>query len=163
MPGIGRGVRLTWRPVLLALVPLAGCTPLGLWLYEDPRVAVSKVSLATVRSGDSVRVALAVDNRNDYTVEATRVEVALRLDGVPIGRLARDTVVPLAEEEISLVAVPLELAEGATSARLERLYAGTHRYSVEGAAEFRTPVGVRMVPFREEGAMTFGSPAATGE
>ncbi|MBA3660039.1 MAG: LEA type 2 family protein [Gemmatimonadales bacterium] len=143
-----------WIPGVIVL--LGGCTPLGLWMYEDPRIAVSRVSVARVRAGDSVRVALAVDNRNDYTVEATRVEVALRVDGMPIGSLAYDTLVPLPEEVVSLVAVPLRLGAASTDGRLRRIAPGTHQYQVEGRAEFRTPIGVRHVAFQEEGAMTFG-------
>lgn len=148
-----RSVLLVW----LSAAVLAACTPLGLWMYEDPHVAVSRVSVARARAGRSVRVALAVDNRNDYAVEATHVEIALRVDGEPVGQLVTDTLVALPEAVVSLVAVPLRLTGSSGKNRAAPAYRGTHQYRVEGRAEFRTPIGIRRVVFQEAGAMQFGA------
>ena len=77
-----KSMRAAW------LVLLGSCTPLGLWMYEDPVVTVARVTLEVREkptAASPVVVALAVDNRNDYPLSATRMEVWLRLDGVPIG------------------------------------------------------------------------------
>jgi LEA14-like dessication related protein len=146
-------VRAAW------LVLLGSCTPLGLWIYEDPVVTVSRVTLELrgIQSSTSpVVVALAVHNRNDYPLSTTRMEVSLRLDGIPIGRLRQDSTLPVPMEGVSTVALPLALEKRATPSHLRTLDPGSHRYAVSGRATFRTPIGTRKVRFAEEGDMIFG-------
>jgi LEA14-like dessication related protein len=140
------------------VVLLAGCTPLGLWIYEDPVVTVHRVTLQVgdARQASPVTVALAVENRNDYPISAERVEMSLRMDGVPIGRLAQDRKVPVATDTISMVAMPLALEKHATAGQLEALGSGTHLFAVRGKATFSTPIGTREVRFAQEGSMVFG-------
>jgi LEA14-like dessication related protein len=139
---------------------MCGCTPLGLWLYEEPVVTVSRVTIElkeSRRTGTSpVVVALAVDNRNTYALSAERVQLALRLDGVPLGRVDRDSTVPVAMATVATVALTLPVEKQTTQERLTALGSGTHTFAVEGTATFRTPFGTREVRFEQEGAMTFG-------
>ncbi len=144
----------------ICLVLLGACTPLGLWIYEDPIVSVSRVTLELRKPqsslGSPVVVALAVHNRNDYPLSTSRVEVSLRLDGVPIGRLKQDSTVSVATDAISTVALPLRVEKQVTASRLQTLYGGSHKFVVSGRATFETPVGTRKVRFAEEGEMIFG-------
>jgi LEA14-like dessication related protein len=139
---------------------LGSCTPLGLWIYEDPVVTVSRVTLQVQEprpvAGSPVVVALDVHNRNDFPLSSTRMEVSLRLDGVPIGRIKQDSTVSVATDAISTVALPLKLEKHATTSRLQALDTGTHRFAVSGRATFKTPIGTRKVSFAEEGEMIFG-------
>ena len=138
---------------------LGGCTPLGLWLYEDPVVTVSQITLQLSRSQlarSPVTVALALQNHNDYPLSTERVELSLRLDGVPIGQLNRDSTVPVATDTVSTVALPLALARRATPEHLRALGSGTHTFAVRGRATFQTPIGTRKVRFAQEGSMIFG-------
>ena len=144
------------------LVLLGACTPLGLWIYEDPVVTVSRVTLQ-LRGPSSkapVVVALSVHNRNDYALSTTRMEVSLRLDGIPIGRLRQDSTLPVPMEGVTTVALPLVLEKRATASHL-RNYAGRHRFAVSGRATFETPIGTRRVRFEEEGDMVFGARAGS--
>lgn len=146
-------IRATW------LVLLGSCTPLGFWIYEDPVVTVSRVTLELreARSSTSpVVVALAVHNRNDYPLSTTRMEISLRLDGIPIGRLRQDSTLPVPMEGVSTVALPLALEKRATPSHLRTLDTGSHRFAVSGRATFQTPIGMRRVRFAEEGEMIFG-------
>jgi len=148
-------------PLLGALLVL-GCTPLGLWLYEDPQVTVARISVQTGGSRPSpspVVVALAMRNANDYPLSAERVELVLRLDGIPIGQLKRDSSVAVAKETVSTVALPLAVAKHATRERLKALASGTRTFAVRGRATFRTPIGKRDVRFAQEGSLVFGAPA----
>jgi len=141
------------------LVLLGSCTPLGLWIYEDPIVTVARVTLElreTSPSASPVVVALALHNRNDYPVSTTRMEVSLRLDGVPIGRLRQDSTHSLPTDSVSTVAMPLALEKRATASHLRTLDGGSHRFLVRGRATFQTPIGTRKVRFAEEGEMIFG-------
>ncbi|MFL5403570.1 MAG: LEA type 2 family protein [Gemmatimonadales bacterium] len=144
----------------MALIPLLGCTPLGFWVYGDPVVSVSRVTLRLERlryRGESpVVVALAVENPNDYALSSERVELSLRLDGVPIGKLRRDSTVPVEMAAVSTLALAVPLEKQATPEHLAALGSGTHSFAVRGRATFRTPFGMRKVRFEQEGAMKFG-------
>lgn len=153
-----RPSRVVW------IVLLTACTPLGLWLYEDPVVTVSRITLERGGSGppgsSPVIVALAVHNLNDYPISTERLELSLRLDGVPIGRFKRDSTVAVKTDTVSTVALALPLEKQATPAQLETLVTGTHMFVVQGRATFRTPIGKRKVSFAQEGEMIFGHRAS---
>jgi hypothetical protein len=150
---------LRWTGVASVLL-VAACTPLGLWLYEDPVVTVHRVTFELRESSSPerspVHVALAVKNRNDYPLAAERVELTLRMDGVPIGRLDHVSAAEVATDTISTVTMPLALERRTTRTQLAALGAGSHVFAVRGRATFRTPIGVRKVRFAQEGAMVFG-------
>lgn len=150
--------RMGWTRVAW-LVFLGSCTPLGFWIYEDPVVTVSRVTLELkeARSSTSpVVVALAVHNRNDYPLSTTRMEVSLRLNGIPIGRSRQDRTLPLSVKGVSTITLPLALEKRATPSHLRTLDNGSHRFAVSGRATFQTPIGARKVRFAEEGDMVFG-------
>lgn len=140
---------------------LVGCTPLGLWLYQDPDVSVARVRLDTdSTSRRPVLVALDLHNPNDFVVAATRVELRLMLDDVPIGRADEDSDVPMPKGRAT-VALPIVPGRQATPARLQAFASGTHRFTVEGRATFTTPIGKRKVRFAQMGEMTFGQPPSS--
>jgi LEA14-like dessication related protein len=148
-----------WRQLSWSLL-LGACTPLGLWLYEDPVVTVSGITLQFVRSGSTpapVIVALTLDNANDYPLEAEEVELSLRLDGIPIGQLKRDSTVSVATDTVSTVALPLPVDRGTTAEHLRTIGSGTHTFAVRGRATFQTPIGKRKVRFAQEGSLVFGA------
>ena len=138
---------------------LAACTPVGLWLYQDPVVTVAGIRLnlgESRQSGSSpVIVALAVKNSNDYPLSTEQVELSLRLDGVPIGTLKRDSMVQVATDTVSTVALALALEEHTTPEHLRAFGSGTHNFAVRGRATFRTTIGMRKVRFAQEGDMVF--------
>jgi LEA14-like dessication related protein len=142
-----------------ALLCLVACTPLGFWVYVDPVVSVSRVSLELQdlrrRGGSPVVVALAVDNPNDYALSTEQVELSLRLDGVPIGKLKQDSSVQVEMAAISTLPMALALEKHATPERLAAMGSGTHTFSVRGRATFRTPFGVRKVKFDQQGPLRF--------
>jgi hypothetical protein len=141
------------------LVAVLACTPVGVWIYEDPRVTVARVRVdADPASAKPVLVALNLRNPNDYVVSTMRVELRLALDDLPIGRLDRDSsmVVP---KGTAIIALPLIPDRSATRARLETLNSGVHRFAIEGQATFSTPVGKRRVRFAQTGELAFGRPS----
>jgi late embryogenesis abundant protein len=147
------------RPVLW-LVPVLACTPLGLWIYDDPRVSVSRVRLSAEASARMpVLVALDVRNPNDYPLSTTRVEVRLRLDGLTVGRLARDSTIAFPEMRTSTFAVALDPTGDVGAAQLQSFRSGIHRFAVDGRTTFTTPFGKRKIRFAQEGEMSFGQPA----
>jgi LEA14-like dessication related protein len=147
--------------LLTGLVWVAGCTPLGLWVYDDPSVTVARVRLAEKPTGkDPVLIALDLHNPNDYDLSAVEVELLLRLDDVQIGQLSRDSTVPIPKRTTSTLEVPLVPARGAAAARFGSFLSGPHRFAVRGRAQFATPFGKRKVRFAQEGQIVFERPSS---
>jgi LEA14-like dessication related protein len=139
---------------------LGGCTPLGLWLYVEPVVTVSRITLQlghSEASSSPLIVALAVENANDYPLSTEQVELSLRLDGVPMGQIKRDSLHRVPTDTVSTLALPLALAKHATPDRLRALGSGTHTFAVRGRATFRAPFGTRKVRFAQEGSLVFAA------
>ena len=135
----------------------AACTPLGLWVYDDPGLQVSRVRLGQDAGGaDPVVVGLAVWNPNDYDVSTARVELKLRLDDVTVGHFSRDSIVPVPQVGTADLALPLTVPKGQMRERIRALASGKHRFAVEGRATFSTPFGRRNVRFAHAGDLAFG-------
>ncbi|MBA3317197.1 MAG: LEA type 2 family protein [Gemmatimonadales bacterium] len=148
------------RKLLLGacLVPAAvGCTPLGLWVYDDPELEVSRVRLSHDSTGATpVVLGLAVSNPNDYDLSTARLELQLRLDDVTVGQFSRDSIIPLPKSAIADFTLPLTMPAGLARARIRALSSGTRHFAVEGRATFSTPFGLREVRFAHQGDLAFG-------
>jgi LEA14-like dessication related protein len=134
----------------------AACTPLGLWVYGDPGLEVSRVRLDHNAAGTApVMVGLAVWNPNDYDVSTERLELQLRLDDVPVGHFSKDSVIPVPKTAHADLVLPLVVPKGRMRERIRALSSGTHRFAVEGRAIFTTPFGRRNVRFAHAGDLAF--------
>jgi hypothetical protein len=144
-------------PLRLAWLGLAGgCTPLGLWEYQDPRLEVSRVRVQQGQTTDStVIVALEVKNLNDYPLSTARFELRLRLDNRTVGRYERDSVISLPKVNTTTMTLAFTPTSRASADRLSALGAGTHHVRVEGRAIFTTPFGQQRVRVAHSGAMGF--------
>jgi len=144
-------------PGICLITAIAACTPLGLWVYDDPGLEVSRVRLAHDAAGAApVVVGLAVWNPNDYDLSTSRLELKLRLDDVTVGHYSRDSIIPVPQTGLADLALPLTVPTGAVRERIRRLASGTHRFAVEGRATFSTPFGRRNVRFAHAGDLAFG-------
>lgn len=142
--------------VACAAALIAACTPLGLWVYNDPGLEVSRVRVNRGASAEPVVVGLAVWNPNDYDVTTSRLELELKLDDVPVGRFSGDSAVPVPTAGLADVALPLTVPGESVRQRIRALGSGTHRFAVQGRATFSTPFGPRKVRFAHEGDLAFG-------
>jgi LEA14-like dessication related protein len=151
-----------WVELFLVVISgslLESCTPLGLWMYEDPVVSVARITYELHRSApveSPLVVDLAVKNANDYPVSAEHVELSLHLDGLPIGQIKRDSTVSVANGTVSTLAVPVTFNSQTARRREDVVRSGTHSFAVKGKATFRTPIGTRTVRFAQEGSLIFG-------
>ena len=139
-----------------AVTTIMACTPLGLWVYDDPGLEVSRVRVNHDASADPVVVGLAVWNPNDYDVTTSRLELELKLDDMTVGRFSGDSVVAVPTAGLADVAVPLEVRGESVRQRIRTLQSGTHRFAVQGRATFSTPFGPRKVRFAHKGDLAFG-------
>jgi hypothetical protein len=142
------------------IAALGGCTPVGLWIYDDPGLEVSRVRLQpNETSAPPVILGLAVLNPNDYDLSTVHLELRLRLDHMPIGHFSRDSVFPVPKYGIADLILPLTPMPTITRERLRALGLGTRYFEVEGVATFSTPFGPHEVRFAHAGAMLFARPA----
>ena len=139
-----------------AAAAIAACTPLGLWVYNDPGLEVSRVRVNRDAGAAPVVVGLAVWNPNDYDVTTSRLELELKLNDVSVGRFSRDSVVAVPTAGLADVALPLTVKGEPVRHRLRTLRSGTYRFAVEGRATFSTPFGPRKVRFAHQGDLAFG-------
>jgi LEA14-like dessication related protein len=145
------------RPFIFCLVAaVAACTPMGLWVYDDPGLEVSRVRVQNETGGDPLVLGLAVWNPNDYDVSTARLELELKLDDVSIGHFSKDSIIPVPQVALADLSLPLTVASGAARQRIRGMGSGYHRFAVEGRATFSTPFGRRKVRFAHEGDLRFG-------
>jgi LEA14-like dessication related protein len=140
---------------ICAAAAVVACTPLGLWVYDDPGLEVSRVRVDHGAVSAPVVLGLAVWNPNDYDVSTYRLELELKLDNMPVGHFSRDSVVAVPTAGLADLALPLTVRGGAARQRIRALSAGPHRFAVEGRAMFSTPFGPRKVRFVHEGNLAF--------
>lgn len=149
----------SFAPAVALLVPAlaAGCTRVGVWLYQEPRVTLHEIRVETGGSGgDPFAVVLNVRNPNDFAITLERMETAVSLNDREVGRVARAEAMELPAFESRTVAVPVPIEGETPQAFADRLRRGTQRYAVAGRAFVRTPIGERRVPFVIKGAGRFG-------
>jgi hypothetical protein len=127
---------------------------MGLWVYDDPGLEVSRVRLQNDTGTDPVVLGLAVWNPNDYDVSTARLEVQLKLDNVDVGHFSRDSIIPVPQVGLADLTLPLTVP-GAVRQRVLAMGSGSHRFSVEGRATFSTPFGPRKVRFAHQGDLAF--------
>jgi len=136
---------------------IGACTPLGLWVYDDPGLEVSRVRLDHDGAGPQpVVLGLAVWNPNDYDLSTSRLELQLTLDDVTVGHFSRDSIIPVPQTGLADLALPLTVPTGPVRERIRALRSGTHRFAVHGRATFSTPFGRRNVRFAHAGDLAFG-------
>lgn len=134
----------------LALAVLPGCIPLGLWIYEDPKVEVTAVALDPADAAFPVRLDLSLSNANDFDVSMLRVQLNVRVNGSPVvdRTVESAAVFPARDKQIVQIGVaPSDLAPGARPA----LGSNGRRYSVDGFMILKTPIGERRIPFTRTG------------
>ena len=66
---------------LLACGVLAGCTGLGMWLYEDPRVNLVEISMARDSGKGQLQFVLSGCNTNDYDLQLDSLKMLLVVAG----------------------------------------------------------------------------------
>jgi hypothetical protein len=156
-----RGCRAGAVALVLVATADSACTPLGIWVYQEPRATASNVAIATDATGSRpVRITFAIDNVNDYDVSVLKVDLALKLDGKVAASGVTDTLAPLSGRNQSALLVAVgapDVPDAPSAARLGALQPGSHRYAINGSMTIRTPIGDRLVRFKEKGAGSFGT------
>ena len=139
-------------PVLVAALSPA-CTPLGLWIYEEPTVEVTEVKL-NAAADFPVQIAFAVSNANDFEISLLRVYVHCRVAGSSLVDRDLATAASFGARDRQIIRIGVaqaDLSPGATAGA-----AGAQEYTIDGFAILKTPIGERRIPFTRAGTSTAG-------
>ena len=141
---------------------LAGCTPLGLWIYQEPTIEITSVTLSDAGAAEyPIRIALQVSNGNDFEVSLEKVDLRLLVNGSPIVDRELSTAALFPAGDRHTVEIGVAWRDVGPGLRPEGLGPGDHRYSVDGEAHLRTPIGRRSIRFARAGTDSFeGRPAS---
>ncbi|HLU29682.1 MAG TPA: LEA type 2 family protein [Glycomyces sp.] len=155
---------MTLRGLLLLLVlTLQGCTPLGIWVYTEPTVEVAQLSVSDAdTSAYPVRVSLQVSNANDFDVSLEAVELVLVLDGSSVIDRELSTAALLSARDRQTVEIGVAWRDVGAGLRPSGLRSGELQYHVSGAARIRTPIGKRRIRFARAGLQNFARGAGPG-
>jgi LEA14-like dessication related protein len=142
--------------VVAAALLAGGCTRVGVWLYQEPRITLHELQLRTGEA-EPFAVVLEMRNPNDFAITLERTETAVSLNSREVGRADRAEAMELPARESRKVSVPVPIAGQTAEAFGARLRSGTQRYAVSGRVHVQTPIGGRRVPFVIRGVGRFGT------
>lgn len=142
---------LSWRlsATGLACGVIAGCTPLGMWLYEDPRVNLVEISMAKDSGRGHLQFLLSGCNTNDYDLQMDSLVMLLVVAGKPQQETqdVNSLVLP-SRSSISLPLRLLAIAPDSTSGTAQIPFALTAK------AKVLAPKGPRYLNGNESGTLT---------
>lgn len=135
---------------LVLLSALVACTPLGLWVYEDPSMALREATQVRIpgdpTAGDSLEMVLVGCNLNDYDLIGASVRSRLAIAGQTVSEGVTDRRILLATRDTSRFIVMLPLSNIMTTAD------GTARpFELVVASVVRTPLGDRDLSYSLRG------------
>lgn len=139
----------------LASVAIAGCTPLGMWIYEDPRF-----TLVDVRAADSTPglvLVLAGCNTNDFEVQAEPMLTRLIVAGQKAGESRGSNSIVLPSRAASHIPVTMQAEVPAGSAGTRHL-----GFTVVNEVTVLSPTGPRQLTQTEHGTLTLKDGGLTG-
>ena len=141
----------------LACGVLSGCTSLGMWLYEDPRVNLVDINLASDSGKGQLQFLLSGCNTNDYDLQLDSLATVLVVGGKP--QKGAENANSLVLPSRASLALPLRLVAWAPDSS-----AGTTQvpFTVTAKAKVLSPTGPRYVTESESGVLTMtnGQPAS---
>ena len=139
-------------PIVVAALSPA-CTPLGLWIYEEPTVEVTEVKLEA-GADFPVQIAFAVSNANDFEVSLLRVYVRCSLSGSSLVDRDLATAASFGARDRQIVRIGVAQADLAPGANPGG--AASQQYTIDGFAILKTPIGERRIPFTRTGTSLTG-------
>lgn len=158
MSGQPRRTSRAWRvaAALLVAAALAGCGRLARSAFRQPIVALQDVVVKGVGTqGGALDVVLAVENPNDYRLDATRLTYRVYADSLSVAEGAVDQRVTLPEKRTTAVTLPVTFTFRELMAAASVLMRqGAVDYRVVGEVTLATPFGRITRPYEGRGRYT---------
>jgi len=141
------------RQCLLALVVSIGaCGGIG-DIFKEPDIQLERAVVRGVGlTGGNLDLIVKVDNPNGFTLQGTKLQVGLDVEGQHLGDIAYNDEFAVPENGTTTITLPLKFGwAGVGSAVRAALGYGELPYKMRGQAELKTPWGSKKVPFTHEG------------
>jgi LEA14-like dessication related protein len=147
-------MRARMQPRLLPLVLLsAACSGLGFNLKE-PDIQLDRAVVRGVDlSGGNLDLVVKVANPNNFTLQGTKLQVGVDVEGSHLGDVTYDNDFTVSENGQTTITLPLRFGwSGVGSAVRAALGSGDLPYTMKGQATLRLPGGAQtVVSFTHEG------------
>jgi LEA14-like dessication related protein len=144
------GAGLAW--LTLVMVGPA-CSALGL-NFREPDIQLDRAVVKGIDlTGGSLDLFVKVDNPNNFTLQGTKLELGIDVEGSHLGDITYDDDYTVSENGQTTVTLPLTFGwAGVGNAVRAALNSGDLPYKMRGQATLRLPGGLqKVVPFTHEG------------
>jgi LEA14-like dessication related protein len=138
-------------PLVLALFGLA-CSGIGN-NFREPEIQLDHVVVRGVGlTGGNLDLVVKVDNPNAFSLQGTKLQVGLDVEGSHLGDITYDNDFVVPEAGQTTITLPLRFGwSGVGSAVRAALGHGDLPYKMKGQATLRVPWGRQVVSFTHEG------------
>jgi LEA14-like dessication related protein len=147
-------MRACMQPHLLPLVLLsAACSALGNY-FKEPDIQLDHAVVRGVGlTGGNLDLVLKVKNPNNFTLQGTKLQVGIDVEGSHLGDVTYDSDFTVSENGETTITLPLRFGwSGVGSAVRAALGYGDLPYKMKGQATLRLPAGAQtVVSFTHEG------------
>jgi LEA14-like dessication related protein len=147
-------MRARMQPSLLPLVLLsAACSALGNY-FREPDIQLDHAVVRGVGlTGGNLDLVMKVKNPNNFTLQGTKLQVGIDVEGSHLGDITYDDDFTVSENGETTITLPLRFGwSGVGSAVRAALGYGDLPYKMKGQATLRLPAGAQtVVSFTHEG------------
>ncbi len=146
-------MRMRAESCMLALVvSTTGCSGIG-DNFRKPEIQLDRAIVRGIDvTGGSLDLIVKVENPNNFTLNGTRLEVGVDVEGSHLGDITYDDDFAVPENGTTTVTLPLKFGWGGVgSAVRTALSYGDLPYEMKGQVELQVPWGRTKVPFTHEG------------
>ena len=121
--------------------------------FKEPDIQLERAVVRGIGvTGGNLDLVVKVDNPNNFTLQGTKLEVGVDVEGQHLGDIVYDDDFAVAENGTTTITLPLKFGwAGVGSAVRAALGYGDLPYKMKGQAELKTPWGRKEVPFTREG------------
>lgn len=138
---------------LLAPALLSACSALGI-NFREPDVQLDHAIVRGIGlSGGNLDLVLKVENLNDFSLQGTKLQVGIDVEGSHLGDITYDDDFVVPQQGHTIITLPLRFGwSGVGSAVRAALGYGDLPYKMKGQATLRLPGGLsQVVSFTHEG------------
>ena len=153
-------MRMVAGRLLALVVSLTACSGIGN-NFRQPDIRLDHAVIRGVGlSGGNLDLVVKVDNPNNFTLQGTRLEIGVEVEGQHLGDISYDDNFSVSQNGTTTLTMPLRFGwAGVGSAVRAALGYGDLPYKMKGQAELSTPWGRQKVPFTREGRVPLMRPS----
>lgn len=131
--------------------------------FREPEIQLDRAIVRGIGlTGGKLDLVVKVENPNNFTLQGTKLEVGVDVEGSHLGDITYDDDFSVSENGTTTIILPLTFGwAGVGSAVRTALGHGELPYKMKGQVELQTPWGRTEVPFTREGRVPLTRSAST--